>query len=57
MWISYRSLRGESLPEVRWPAPREVRQGMLEVDVAHAGETWEHAREKIVAALDRGDLL
>ena len=35
------SLRGRSL------------QGMLEVDVAHAGETWEVAREKILRAVDR----
>jgi hypothetical protein len=29
-------------------------QGVLEVDVAHAGETWEVAREKILRAVDRG---
>jgi hypothetical protein len=29
-------------------------QGVLEVDVAHAGETWEVAREKIMRAVDRG---
>lgn len=29
-------------------------RGMLEVDVAHAGETWEVAREKILRAVDRG---
>ena len=43
---------GDHCPKCDGLAPREVRQGMLEVDVAHAGETWEHAREKIVAALD-----
>ncbi len=32
---------------------RPVR-GLLEVDVAHAGETWEQAREKILRAVDRG---
>jgi hypothetical protein len=32
-------------------------QGLLEVDVAHAGETWEHAREKIMEALESGDSL
>jgi DNA-nicking Smr family endonuclease len=26
---------------------------MLEVDVAHAGATWEHAREKIMEALNQ----
>ena len=31
-------------------------QGVLEVDVAHAGETWEVAREKILRAVDRGVL-
>ncbi|MGB0327331.1 MAG: Smr/MutS family protein [Akkermansiaceae bacterium] len=34
-------------------APGEVRKGILEVDVAHAGETWEQAREKILDALDQ----
>ena len=34
-------------------APGEVRKGILEVDVAHAGETWEQARDKIVDALDQ----
>ena len=29
-------------------------QGVLEVDVAHSGETWEVAREKILRAVDRG---
>ena len=29
-------------------------QGLLEVDVAHSGETWEVAREKILRAVDRG---
>jgi len=28
-------------PKCDGPAPRETLQGMLEVDVAHAGETWE----------------
>lgn len=28
------------------------RRGILEVDVAHGGETWEQAREKILDALD-----
>lgn len=39
-------------PKCDGRAPRETMQGILEVDVAHAGETWEHAREKIVEALD-----
>lgn len=34
-------------------APGEVRKGILEVDVAHAGETWEQSREKILDALDQ----
>jgi hypothetical protein len=38
------SLRGRSL------------RGVLEVDVAHSGETWEVAREKILRAVDRGVL-
>lgn len=29
-----------------------VCQGLLEVDVAHSGETWDMAREKIVKAVD-----
>jgi DNA-nicking Smr family endonuclease len=29
-------------------------QGVLEVDVAHSGETWDVAREKILRAVDRG---
>ena len=33
-----------------------VFQGLLEVDVVHAGETWEQAREKITAAVNRGVL-
>lgn len=36
------SLRGRSL------------RGLLEVDVAHSGETWEIAREKILRAVDQG---
>ncbi len=28
--------------------------GMLEVDVAHAGETWEEASRKIEQAIDQG---
>lgn len=28
--------------------------GILEVDVCHAGETWEEASRKITAAIDRG---
>lgn len=35
---------------------RQTQQGMLEVDVAHAGETWEMARDKIEAALDQAIL-
>jgi hypothetical protein len=31
-----------------------VLQGLLEVDVAHASETWDEAREKIMRALDHG---
>lgn len=30
-----------------------VFQGVLEVDVAHSGETWEVARDKIKAAMDK----
>lgn len=30
-----------------------VGRGIFEVDVAHAGETWEEARNKIRAALDQ----
>lgn len=33
-----------------------VYQGLLEVDVAHSGETWELARDKIQRAVDRGVL-
>ena len=33
-------------PKCDGPASREIREGVLEVDVAHAGETWEQAREK-----------
>ena len=40
-------------PKCDGPAPRDIREGLLEVDVAHAGETWEHAREKIEEALDQ----
>jgi len=40
-------------PKCDGPAPSNRRQGILEVDIAHAGETWEHARDKIVEALDR----
>ena len=40
-------------PKCDGPASREIREGVLEVDVAHAGETWEQAREKIVKALDQ----
>ena len=29
-------------------------RGLLEVDVAHARETWEQARDKILRAVDRG---
>lgn len=29
-------------------------QSLLEVDVVHAGETWDEAREKIVKAVDQG---
>jgi hypothetical protein len=29
-----------------------VSRGLLEVDVAHAGETWDVAREKIVKAMN-----
>ncbi len=32
----------------------KVFQGLLEVDVVHAGETWEEARDKIIEAVDRG---
>ncbi|MBL9118230.1 MAG: hypothetical protein JNJ83_24710 [Verrucomicrobiaceae bacterium] len=31
--------------------------GLLEVDVAHSGETWDMAHEKIIIAVDRGILL
>lgn len=31
---------------------RLVEQGMLEVDVAHAGETWEQAKDQIDRAFD-----
>jgi hypothetical protein len=30
-----------------------ISRGLLEVDVAHAGETWEVAREKIIRAMDQ----
>lgn len=40
-------------PKCDGPAPRDIRERMLEVDVAHAGETWEHAREKIMEALNQ----
>lgn len=40
-------------PKCDGPAPRDIRAGLLEVDVAHAGETWEHAREKIMEALNQ----
>lgn len=39
-------------PKCDGPAPREIWEGVLEVDVAHAGETWEQARVKIVEALE-----
>jgi DNA-nicking Smr family endonuclease len=31
-------------------------QGLLEVDVAHSGETWEVAREKIIRAVNQAML-
>lgn len=31
-------------------------QGLLEVDVAHSGETWEVAREKIIRAVNEAML-
>jgi len=39
-------------PKCDGVASRHTTQGIYEVDVAHAGETWEQAREKIIAALD-----
>ncbi len=33
-----------------------VCQGLLEVDVAHSGETWDVAREKIVKAVSQAML-
>lgn len=30
-----------------------IGRGILEVDVAHSGETWEEAREKILSAFDQ----
>lgn len=29
-------------------------QPMLEADVAHSGESWEEAKQKIIKAVDRG---
>ena len=40
-------------PKCDGPTPRDIREGLLEVDMAHAGETWEHVREKILEALDQ----
>ena len=40
-------------PKCDGPTPHDIREGLLEVDVAHAGETWEHVREKIVVALNQ----
>jgi hypothetical protein len=34
----------------------QVFQGLLEVDVAHSGEHWEEARQKIIQAVDLGIL-
>lgn len=43
----------EHCPKCDSTATREVRRGIFEVDIAHRGETWEDAREKIQRALDR----
>ena len=37
---------------LRWPVRAVARLGLLVVDVAHAGESWEQARAKIEAAVD-----
>lgn len=44
----------ESCPKCGEGLRGRALQGVLEVDVAHSGETWEMAREKILRAVDRG---
>jgi len=43
-------------PKCGEPLRGQIYRGLLEVDVAHSGETWELAHEKIVRAVDRGIL-
>lgn len=48
--------RMESCPKCGEGLRGRSLRGLLEVDVAHSGETWEVAREKILRAVDRGVL-
>ena len=46
--------RDGECPKCGEPIRDKTLQGLLEVDVAHAGETWDEAREKIIKAVDHG---
>ncbi len=43
-------------PKCSSPVLGHVFRGLLEVDVAHSGESWETARSKITAAINQGIL-
>jgi hypothetical protein len=48
---------GELCPKCGESTSGRAVRGVLEVDVAHAGETWDIAHEKILNAVNRGVML
>jgi hypothetical protein len=48
--------RSETCPKCGESVRGSVSRGLLEVDVAHSGENWEAAREKIKAAVSEAML-
>jgi hypothetical protein len=46
--------RDQECPKCGEPIRGKTLQGLLEVDVAHSGETWQDSREKIMKAFDQG---
>jgi hypothetical protein len=52
--IPVQPLRDLECPKCGEPIRGRTLLGLLEVDVAHASETWDEALEKLMRALDQG---